>query len=219
MYIKAIKNFDEFANKFKKKYNKFLDKEIFSKYDKLQYFIKNYHKLFTEIFPKNGLFVLNHNDVHRLNLLFSENKEKIIILDHEYASLNLIGVDLVNYLIESNFDYTLKEFPFHECYYDEIDFEHYYEIFKDFLNKFEVAHSSNFTNEKYKKKFDKMKSFKYFLKLVCLISLFWLLYSVIYLEFESFSMQKCFDYFTHAMDRIYIFEEAYKKLKILELKK
>jgi hypothetical protein len=67
-----------------------------------------------------------------------------------------------------------------------------------------------------RKKLEKLKSMKYFLRLVCTISLFWLLYSVIYCEFESFTLQKTFGYYQHALDRIFIFEKAYNKLQALE---
>lgn len=110
MYEKATKNFETFSDKCRKNYNKFLKKEIFTKFEKLSHFMKNYHDLFMEVFPKNGLFVLNHNDVHRLNILLAHDKQKAYLLDHEYAAINLIGVDIVNYLIESNFDYTIKLF-------------------------------------------------------------------------------------------------------------
>ena len=47
--------------------------------------------------------------IHRLNILVRGDND-LILLDHEYASLNLIGSDIVNYLIESQFDYTKYNF-------------------------------------------------------------------------------------------------------------
>ncbi len=217
MFSKARKNLEKFSQIFKKKYNIFLDKEIFAKLEKIKYFINNYHEIFSKIFPKQGFFVLNHNDVHRLNLLISEDKEKLFILDHEYSALNLVGADIVNYLIESTFSYDLKAHPFYRFDAEEIDFENYFEIFKDFINKFEMSHEELLADAENRRKFEKMKTFKYFLKLVCVISLFWLLFSVIYLDFEAFSLQKTFDYFQHALDRIYIFEKAYQKLQTLKI--
>lgn len=218
MLLKAKTNFEKFSEKFTKKYNKILDQEIFSKYEKIKHYINNYNEIFSKIIPKKGFFVLNHNDVHRLNMLLTEDKEKMFILDHEYACLNLIGVDIVNYMIETNFDYTSKEFPFYEFSQEELDFENYFEIFKDFLNKFELSHAGIlFQEQESKHKFEKMKTMKYFLKLICIISLFWLLYSVIYFDFEAFCSQQTFDYIQHALDRLNIFEQAYKKLSSLEI--
>jgi thiamine kinase-like enzyme len=218
MYTKAKTNFEKFSHKFEKKYKKFLDKEVFAKFEKIKFYIENYNEVFSKIFPKNGFLVLCHNDVHRLNLLLTNDKEKMFILDHEYAALNQIGNDIVNYMIESNFDYTLKNYPYFQFSAEEINFDNYFEIFKNFLNKFECAHSNLFKEEENRKKFEKMKSMKYFLRLVCVISLFWLLYSVIYCEFDSFIGQKTFDYYQHALDRIFIFEKAYAKLQSLENK-
>jgi thiamine kinase-like enzyme len=215
MLIRAKDNFEKFSKKFKIKYKKLVDQEIFAKYEKVKNYIKNYDEIFSKIFPKNGLLVLNHNDVHRLNLLFTDEKN-IIILDHEYSCLNLIGIDIVNYLIESNFDYTNNiSPPYYDFTPDEIDFENYFEIFKNFLNKFELANPSVLLEERNKIKLEKMKTFKYFLRLVCVISLFWVLFSVIYLDYDMFCSQKTFSYFQHAMDRIFIFEKAFKKLSSL----
>lgn len=215
MLSKAKENFEKFSEKFKKKYTKLLDKEVFEKYEKIKFYINNYNDIFSKIFPNKGFFVLNHNDVHRLNLLLTNNKEKIIVLDHEYASLNLIGIDIVNYLIETNFDYTMKTYPYYEFNTEEIDFESYFEIFKNFLDKFELSNAAVFQEASNRRKFEKLRNFKYFLKLVCVISLFWLLFSVIYCDFEMFSLHKTFDYFQHALDRLNIFEQAYKKLEKL----
>lgn len=216
MLLKAKTNFEKFSEKFKKKYTKILDKEIFAKYQKVKHYLDNYNQIFQKILPKKGFLALNHNDVHRLNMLFGDNKEKLFLLDHEYASLNLIGIDIVNYLIESNFDYTSKEYPYYEFNPAEINFENYFEIFKDFLNQFELSHPEIMATQENKHQFEKMRSFKYFLRLVCIASLFWLLFSVIYCEFDSFCLQKTFDYFQHALDRIFFFEQAYKKLNSLD---
>jgi thiamine kinase-like enzyme len=216
MFSKARKNFEKFSNTFNKKYNKFLNQEVISKFEKIMYYIKNYNEIFSKIFPKKGFFVLNHNDVHRLNLLVSEDQEKLFILDHEYSALNLVGVDIVNYLLETSFSYDLKEYPYYKFESQEINFENYFEIFKQFIEKFESSHENFLLQGDNQRKFEKVKTFKYFLRLVCVISLFWLLYSVIYFDYEAFTIQKTFDYFSHALDRIYILEKAYKKLDSLK---
>ena len=217
MLTKAKTKIDKFSDKIKKNYKKFLNQEVFAKYEKIKYYLNNYNDIFSKIFPKKGFLVLNHNDVHRLNILVTQDEDKILLLDHEYSALNLIGIDIVNYLIESNFDYTLKSHPYYEFSQEDIDFNSYFEIFKNFLDKFELSHPFLFEDEENKRKFEKMRKFDYFLRLVCVISLFWLLYCVIYLDFDGFTAQRTFDYFQHALDRIFIFEKAYKRLKALNL--
>jgi len=215
MYNKAQKNLDKITNKFEKSLHKITSIENFAL---IKSFIENYPKLLLDVFPKNGLMVLNHNDVHRLNIM--QNKEKELkILDHEYAGLNLIGIDIVNYLIETNFDYTKKSFPFYTFTKENINFENYFEIFQQFLKNFEIAHAEDLKNIEYRRKFNKVKSYKYFLRLVCIVSLFWLLWGIIYFDLVKMNEMKSFDYFGYTMDRLFIFQKAYSELKSYKINK
>lgn len=220
MFNKAQAKFDKFKHKLGKKYDNFINEEVMTKINKIKHYMENYKDLFAKVFPKQGIASLCHNDVHRLNLLLTEDTEKIIILDHEYACLNLAGVDIVNYMIESKFDYTKKAFPFYEFEGNslEIDFEGFYEVFLEFMRKFEEEHSKNADNEFFVQ-FQKCKKPKYFYRIVCVISLFWLIYSVMYLDYDEFVEKKKFDQLNHAIDRIFIFEKAYSTLENLNLKK
>jgi len=176
--------------------------------------LKIIKKLFLAILPQKGLFVLNHNDVHRLNIMRNNTDGELKILDHEYAGLNLIGIDIVNYLIESNFDYTSKTFPFYTFTKETIDFEGYFEIFQQFLNKFEVEHAEEMKNEDFRRKFKKVNDYKYFLRLVCIISLFWILWGVIYLDIDTMNHKSSFDHMGFTMDRVEVFSMAYKQLDL-----
>jgi len=189
-----------------------------NKFMEIKSIMDNYQTLFLEIFPKSQLMVLNHNDVHRLNIMKGIFCDDIKILDHEYAALNLIGIDIVNFMIESTFDYTLKSYPNYTFNQEGIDFTHFYNMFLKFIEKFEESHSDNIDmpNELFQKKMAKIKTYKYFLKLVCVISLFWLLYSVIYLDINKIVAQDSFDSFHHALDRITIFQLAFKQLRNLK---
>jgi len=220
MFNKAKKNFEKFKKKMSKKYDNFINEEVMNKIDKINYYMDNYKNLFTKVFPKNGIASLCHNDVHRLNLLLTEDTEKIIILDHEYSCLNLAGVDIVNFMIESNFDYTKKTFPFYEFEGKtlEVDFGMFYQVFLEYMNKFETAHSINSKSEHYLL-FQKCKKPKYFYKIVCVISLFWLVYSVMYMDYEDLIQKKSFDQISHGIDRITIFEKAISALQQIKLKK
>jgi len=113
MFPKAKKNFQKFSLKFKERFDKVLNSKIFLEYKKIKHYLNNYKEIFSHVMPKEGLFVLNHNDVHRLNFLTLQD-DRLMLIDHEYAALNLIGVDFVNYLIETSFNYKAKEFPFFE---------------------------------------------------------------------------------------------------------
>jgi len=124
----------------------------FKNFELIENLFLNYKKIFVDVFPKNNLLVLNHNDVHRLNILKNINDGELMILDHEYAGLNLIGVDIVNYLIESNFDYTKKEYPFFSFNNQPMDLENYFSYFQKFLEDFEIANAEELQNETFRKK-------------------------------------------------------------------
>ena len=220
MFNKAKTNFEKFKHKLGKKYDNFINEEVITKINKIKHYMEKYKDLFSEVFPKKGIASLCHNDVHRLNLLLTEDTEKVIILDHEYACLNLAGVDIVNYMIETKFDYTKKAFPFYEFEGKslDIDFARFYEVFLEFMQKFEEAHSIDADNE-YFLQFQKCKKPKYFYKIVCVVSLFWLVYSVMYLDYDDFIEKKKFDQLDHGIDRIFVFEKAYSALENLNLKK
>lgn len=220
MLNKAKTNFEKFKHKLGKKYDNFINEEVMTKINKIKHYMENYKELFTKIFPKNGIASLCHNDVHRLNLLLTEDTDKVIILDHEYACINLAGIDIVNYMIETKFDYTKKVFPFYEFEGEslEIDFAKFYEVFYQFMLKFESAHCINNEHE-YFMQFQKCKKPKYFYKVVCVISLFWLVYSVMYLDYDDLIEKNKFDQLNHAIDRIFIYEKAYSSLENMNLKK
>lgn len=214
MLNKAVINIAKFSDKVHKTLDKKIEKEFFQNLGEITNFIETYQTLFLDVFPKKGLFVLNHNDVHRLNILQKFDKD-LMILDHEYAALNLIGIDIVNFMIESSFDYTTKTYPFFEYDSSKIDFADFFETFKVFLDKFEIKHSTSLSKEDYAKKYQQVRSYKYFLQLVCIISLFWCLYSVLYIDFDKVIQKQSFNYLTHAMNRLQIYRSALKELKQL----
>lgn len=216
MLNKSISNFKQFSEDVFLTLDRDNNKEFFLKFSLIKEAIQNYENEFSFIFPQEGLLVLNHNDVHRLNILQKYNDE-LMILDHEYASLNLIGNDIVNYMIESSFDYTTKEYPFYEFNSEVINFKNFYEIFVKFLEKFEESHQEDFKNEDIVNKFNNIKNYSYFLKLVCVISLFWFLYGIIYLDLDKIIKKSKFDYMEHSLNRLQIYKMAKSELQKFEM--
>jgi hypothetical protein len=109
-------------------------------------------------------------------------------------------------MIESNFDYDVYNFR------RDINFGEYYNIFTDFLNSFEETHSETLKNEEIKRLFKKCYKYKYMLKIICRISLFWFIYCVIYFNIQQINSPDHFDFIQHAIDRLYIFEKAYEEI-------
>jgi thiamine kinase-like enzyme len=185
MFNKAKKNFQKFSGKFKERFDKVLNSKIFLEYKKIKHYLSHYKEIFSHVMPKEGLFVLNHNDVHRLNFLTLQD-DRLMLIDHEYAALNLIGIDIVNYLIETGFNYKAKGFPFFE-HKEVLDYEKMYDMYLSYLNVFEENYRSREeTNEETESLFNNCRTKKYFLQLICVISLFWFIYSIIYLDWSVF---------------------------------
>ena len=214
MLQKAKKNFQKFSHKFKERFDKILKKEIFCKYQKLKVCLKNYKEIFNKVFPKKGLLVLNHNDVHRLNFL-AFDKNKLMLIDHEYAALNLIGIDIVNYMMESNFNYKVNESPFFEFTDEKFDLDKMFEVYLNYLDYYDDQLKSCESIQEINKKelVKECRSKDYFLRLICIVSLLWFLYSIVYLDFSSFEVQKSFDHLLHAFKRLEIFEKTYSMIE------
>ena len=212
MYNKAILSFNIFSEQFKANINRENNKILYEQFESLEKYMINYKKLFTSIFPKSGFMILCHNDIHRLNLIVRKSDNKLFVLDHEYACLNLIGNDFANYMNESCFIYE-PEYIFTK---DLINFDKYYGYYKNYLKVFCENHKFLNGTDEGKKFLKEIQTKKYYLKLHVIINLFWFLYCVIYLNFSEFNKdQKNFFYFQHGIHRIYYIEAAMKAIEEL----
>jgi len=89
-----------------------------------------------------------------------------------------------------------------------------YDMYISYLNIFEESYRSREeTNEETEGLFSRCRTKEYFFKLICVVCLFWFVYSVIYLDWTSFEMKNCFDQFKHALKRLDIFEKAYEMIE------
>ncbi len=76
-------------------------------------FIDTYNALISEL--KENVF--SHNDFQENNLLvWNLDKEKLTIIDFEYASLNFLGYDLASYFTECFIDYGYPKEPGFKIY-------------------------------------------------------------------------------------------------------
>ena len=172
------------------------DSCFFKKLDKIAEFAEKLNDTWDTSFPKKGFFILNHNDTLSLNLLMKD--DKILLIDHEYGALNLIGFDVVNYLVESNFNYVPYEFT-----QDEIDLKLYHNIYLQYIDAFEKSEKhSHFCNDDIgKEELKHLKSFKYFKDLLILDNILWFIFALIYFDYEKYTKEIGFNYFQHAYDR------------------
>jgi hypothetical protein len=177
-----------------------------SKLYRLKEFLQDFKSYFLTVFPKSSLLVLNHNDIHRLNILQNDN---LILLDHEYACLNLIGNDIVNYLIETCWDYTLDKYPFYTYKIENLDFDLFYKIYTDYLEKFEKATSMS---EYFKRVYKQGYTFTQMLRIMCIISCCWILQPIQFLTVQSMEDKSVFDTLGSAIHRLEMFEICYQQL-------
>ena len=203
LYEKALKSFTIFAEKFKSTVEYAANSSLYKDFEKMELFMNNFKFLFMSVFPKKGNMILNHNDLHRKNLIIEKTNSKIFVLDHEYAALNLIGIDIANYLNESIFDYS----PKYKSDMDKIDIDHYYDIYLQYVDKFENANPELNETEKGRELLDEIKTKKYYLNLHGVINAFWVLYCAIYLNYDNYVDEKGFNFLQHGIDRITYFEQ------------
>jgi thiamine kinase-like enzyme len=206
------KHFDSEECLFSYLYKDLSHKNILDNFEKISYYVKNFQEILLKVFPKDGLLILNHNDIHKLNILTCEERDKIIILDHEFATLNLIGADFINFLIEMNYDYSVKVFPFYEYTPDLINLPNYHKLFLKYVDRL-IEKQANLNSNKFFDEFvrnlEEIKTYEYFLNLLRFISLYWLIICAIKINYDNFHHRQKFDYFKHAIDRIALFEATY----------
>ena len=215
MLIKAKEKYDIFNLKFKEYFSNNIIKDniknIKNKYD---YYMNDHKKIFMELFPKNGFFVLCHNDCQRWNFLFTNIETKLMIIDHEYACLCLPGLDLSNYMNENS--YYFYEDGKYECKTDEINFGFYYDQYLKYYDEFVKINNNWIGKEENRDFLELIKTKKYYINLHSINNIFWFLFCVINLDFENEIIKKNEHYFEYGYDRLCYSELAQRTINSFE---
>ena len=211
MYIKALNAFKIFSEKFTAAVPQEGNEENYYYLQKFEYYLNNFKDMFLKVFPKKGFLILCHNDVHRLNFIIRHNDNKLFVLDHEYACLNLPGNDIANYMNESNFIYE----PDYIFTKEKINFDKYFEFYKIYFEKFEENYKILNDSKAGKDFLLLMQTKKYYIQLHQIINLFWLLYSAIYLNFDNWNKDHNDFYYLHFIHRIQYLEKGEEALSAL----
>ena len=207
---KGKKCYKIFTEQFKEKVSREKEPKEWADMEYVQNFLDNFKKEFNKNFPSEGFLVLCHNDTHRLNLLLRKRDQKLFILDHEYAYLNLPGNDMANYLNETLFNYE----PEYYCTLDKIDFDKTYQIYLKFIGQFIQGHKFMENVEGGKEFLKKAKTKKYFIMLNNIINLFYFIWSICYVDFPTWEKDHYGEYyFVHGVDRIKVYLEGMKELE------
>lgn len=191
--------FDVFINEFKRKYSKEKNEKEWADVELVQNHVNNFKKYFIDSFPSQGFFVINHNDVHRQNILFREKEQKIFLIDHEYFFLNLPGFDIVYYLVEYYINYEPEYF----CSLNKVDFDKTFIYYEKFINLF-IQHNKLIEKEEGGKDFiEIIKTKKYYIYLTNLVNLYLFIWSIGNAKFEAWDKNhKSEFFFVHGVDRI-----------------
>ena len=136
------------------------------------------------IYTHEGYFIFSHSDFHRGNVVYkNKDTSKLYVLDNEFINLNLIGYDIIYYLVKSVFGINgIDE--------DYFDLSKFYKIYLKYINKLLNEYdgfkteSSNLNNVK--KYIETIASSKeYYIRLVKLVLLFDIIYCCDLIDFEN----------------------------------
>ena len=210
---KGLKCYNNFTDQFKKNVSREKEPKEWDNMELVQHYLDNFISEFNSNFPSKGFLALCHNDTHRLNLLLRKKDQKLFILDHEYAYLNLSGNDMANYINETMlFNYE----PEYYCLTDKVDFDKGYQIYQKFVEQFIQNYSFMNETKEGKDFLEFMKTKKYFIILNNIINLFYFLWSVCYVDFPTWQKDHYKEYyFVHGLDRIKIYLAGMNELKRL----
>ena len=209
-------------NKFIEDYN--VNKNIINldnKIKNLKNYVDNYKSILVEeIYKHEGYFIFSHSDFHRGNVVhMGNNFDKLFVLDNEFVNLNLLGYDLIYYLVKSVFNHGIVENYF--------DLSKFYKIYLKYINKFlnefngfkvddNNIDNNNLINAKnYVEKIASSK--EYFLRLVKLVLFFDIIYCCDLINFENEFVNKkpIFGFF----DYLYLNIEILKKIEVCDISK
>ena len=189
-------------NKFIESYN--LNKNIVNideKLGKLKYIVDNYKTLLIDnVYKHCGYFVFSHSDFHRGNVVhIGNNLDKLYVLDIDFINLNLIGYDLIYYLIKSVFKNG------NGIVENYLNLTNFYKIYLKYINKF-LDEFEGFKTENDKDKIDEIKNYikndisskEYFIRLIKLVLYFDIIYCCDLINFENeFLSDKSFKFFNY----------------------
>ena len=210
---KGIKCYKNFTDQFKERVSREKEPKEWADMELVQNYLDNFTKEFNANFPSKGFMVLCHNDTHRLNLLLRKKDQKLFILDHEYAYLNLPGNDMANYLNET---FLFNYEPEYYCLLDKIDFDKGYQIYLKFIEQFIQNHKFLENTKDGKDFLNFVRTKKYFVMLNNIINLFYFLWSVCYVDFPTWEKDHYGEYyFVHGVDRIKVYLAGMRELKKL----
>lgn len=205
----AVEKINKFKEDFDNMATNHLSKEEIAKarsevneFANVVYNCEEYIKILT---PEKSFLVLSHNDAHPGNILYHEQTDKIYLIDHEYASYNLFGFDLLDYFIETIYTLDAPEYPFWERFskFDEIFTHKYFKIYEEFCNGFFLRFGSEMTLTGIDIEKIKLEVLKedYYRRVISISSVYWSVFAAVYLDYEDWRKGQTYNYLSSGLDR------------------
>lgn len=211
IYYKAKEKFDKFNNQYNK--SSLRNDNLNNNMNKIKDILNNFINLFSSFFNQQGFFVLNHHDLHQLNILLNQETNKIFIIDNELCCLSLIGFDIVFYLLMSLFKFV----PYYEYYPNLMDFCKFYSIYQKYVECFEKENQDWINQSQERLNYCQLiEKKKYFCELLCVVNLFLFIISLLELNFNEENISGNKDsFFINALNILQLFEFSYDKYKMI----
>lgn len=208
----ARTSLDKFVNDFnddKINLNSELIEEFEANILKLDYIVNTGVNDLLNLCPDLPIFVLSHNDAHPGNILITKSR-KVYLIDHEYACYNYLGFEIANFILESTFTLDWHEYPYFKQFH-EFDIylsESYFLIYSNFIDNYMDSHSPilekhNINVEQARQHYKNKSTYT---NLISAASIYWTLYSIFYIEYNSIKNKSSFDYVKYALTRYSVFE-------------
>jgi len=131
-------------------------------------------------------------------------KDDLLLIDYEYSCYNFFGFDIINYFIESFFNLSYPEYPFYclnEKDFSKIfDDKSYFNCYLDYVYIF--LKSDILSNNEKEYYSDIIKSKEYYIRIICVGSLFWSLVAFASIDIEGIYNKKSFDFIEYSFSRL-----------------
>lgn len=199
---------------FSQDYNEYLTNnnersfEIESYISKVNYYLQNFDGNLNLLVQSNFPLILNHNDLHKHNILIRKNLNSdsdLLLIDYEYAFINFIGFDMITYCIETFFDLEYPVYPFYNRLVESFEVlytdEKYFNVYLKYLEflKLKIKIGGELD-------YDLLSSKNYFTRISGICSLVWFYCCLISLDFKSIIRKDSFNYLDYSLDRLKIYE-------------
>lgn len=195
--------FESSNNKDSLCYNYYLNnKNILIKINNFFLEIPNFVKIIISNFSfKNKIpLVFSHIDIHTWNFFIDPESENIKFIDFEDLSFCILGFDLANYIIESEYSFEEESYPYYKNNFNTFTDEFVENSMNSYVLKLNYITKENFP----------ILSLHDIYRLFCLSIIKAVSEYVFMVDEKTIYLKQDIDFLSLMMDRISVFEKYYK---------